>query len=84
MGQPLWTVDCTTCGARPGEKCYSLVTGRDLPEGHTRRIWRQREWDEQNPEAAVISSDDRDAPVRTQSPRADLLSGIKTRRTRSK
>jgi hypothetical protein len=53
MGQPLWTVDCTICGAKPGERCSSVVTGRDLPEGHTLRIWSQHKWDERHPEATV-------------------------------
>jgi hypothetical protein len=42
----LWTVPCIICGAQSGETCCSLVTGRELEEGHTLRIWKQREWDE--------------------------------------
>ena len=43
--QPAWTVACTICGAQRGERCHSLATSRALQEGHTLRIWSQREWD---------------------------------------
>ncbi len=55
MRQPLWIVACIVCGARSEASCYSLVTGRELPEGHTLRIWSQHEWDERHPEGAVVS-----------------------------
>jgi len=45
-----WTIICAICGAQRGEGCYSLVTHRELPEGHTLRIWSQQEWDERHPE----------------------------------
>ena len=50
MSQPAWTVACIICGAKPGERCRSRVTGRELPEGHTLRIWSQREWYLRHPE----------------------------------
>ncbi len=56
MKQPGWTVTCIVCGAQAGEKCCSLVTGRELPKGHTRRIWSQREWNEGHPEATPRKS----------------------------
>ena len=55
MGHAAWMVACVICGARAGEMCCSLVTGRMVAEGHTLRIWRQREWNESHPEAAPIS-----------------------------
>ena len=56
MKQPAWTVTCIVCGAQPGERCCSLVTGCELPKGHTRRIWSQRELNEGHAEAALCKS----------------------------
>jgi len=43
MAHARWVVARVICGERAGQMCYSLVTGRMLAEGHTLRIWRQRE-----------------------------------------
>jgi len=69
MGQARWVVACVICGAQVGQMCCSLVTGRLLAEGHTLRIWRQREWNESHPEVAPISWPEA---------RIQLLSGART------
>ena len=56
-----WIVACVICSARAGQMCSSLVTGRRLAEGHTLRIWREREWIESHPEAAPVADTRSDA-----------------------
>lgn len=52
MTTRVWTIRCITCGAEPGEPCRSIISGRDVPVGHTRRNWLQNEIDKRRAEQA--------------------------------